>query len=151
VRPIDALRTRQIGGRSSHSEESLDAARTPAFEHRQPNGMSLLGWSKRAGPSKGTTAQPRVRAATPFYLAPPRFGDARRHLRGSFGRGRSHVFIWLDPGHVHPKVDTVTQRPRDPTRVTIHDPGLATASAVALAGVTARASLRVRTTPPCAA
>jgi hypothetical protein len=76
MRFVDDVATLEIGGRPSHSQQPLDAPRTPTFHLCQSNRVRLFGRLERASGAKGSTTQPRVEAAAPAYLAPPGPSDA---------------------------------------------------------------------------
>jgi hypothetical protein len=100
--------------------------------------------------SKGTAAEPGVGATAPAHLAPPGRGDAGRHQGRSLRRRRFHVLGRIYPRHVHPQIDSVPKRARYSAGIPGNDAGLAMASPVALAGVSARARVHGGTTPPSA-
>jgi hypothetical protein len=61
-----------------------------------------------------------------------------------------HVFLRPDSWHVNPQVDPVAERAGHAPGIPVDDRRLAATSAVTLAGVSARASLQVTSTPSCA-
>lgn len=96
-------------------------------------------------------AQSRIEAALPLDLTTPRPGHSLGHRRRAFGTGLRDVLLRPNARHVDPQVDSVAQRARHAAGISIDDGWLAAAPSVALAGVAARASLQVTTTPSCAA
>ena len=150
VMALDAVRAGKIRGRPSDPQQPLGTASRPAFEIGQANRLCLGRPGQVARRPQRPAAQSRIEAALPLDLAPARPGHSLGYRCRSLGAGLADVLLRTNSRHVDPQVDPVAQRARHAACVPINKRRLAPAPSVALAGMTARASLQVTTTPSCA-
>lgn len=142
MRALHAVRASQVRGRASHAKQPFCSARRPALEVCEPNRVGLRRRGQVARSSERPAAQSGIQAALAFDLTPPRLGDSIRHRRRALGAGLGDILLRPNSRHVNPQVDPVAQWARHPAGIPIDDCRLAAASAVTLAGMAARASVK---------